>query len=382
MCSFREHATFAPSKPIKQNSDMTNKKILWAAMLLTLPLVGWGQSGMYSMSQKKKSTTTVTAPASVQASSPVDDVEIIYVDDDELPVTTGPVRDVDEYNRRGTAAYSYAADSLIEQPSLQQEPLSSNQTASAYEQGYREGYIDGEDYAIARRLGRFSYASIYSSPWYWGCYGDPYYYDWYWDDPYWYRSYYGYGYYGWHRPYWGYYSPYWYGSYYDPYWYGYGRYGYYGHHPHDGYHNWGRPGNSPRGTFSGRRPGQTGRSAGYGSGYSGGRTNIGGRNTGLQGGRVSGSASSRSGRIGSSRASGSASTRSGSTSGGSSRSGASSSRSGSTYSGSTSTRSSSTPSYSGSSRSSSGSFSGGSRSSGGGGGFTGGSRGGGGGRGR
>ena len=57
MYSSREHATFAPSKPIKQNSDMTNKKILWAAMLLALPLSGWGQSGMYSMSQKKKKST-------------------------------------------------------------------------------------------------------------------------------------------------------------------------------------------------------------------------------------------------------------------------------------------------------------------------------------
>ena len=327
-------------------------------MLLGLPLLSWGQSGAYTMASKKKTT--------VQTAQPAQQVQVIYVDDNDdynyMPTTTGAVRDVDEYNRRG-ARYMAQEDSIYYPTDTTYIAVTQNQLTDLYSKGYNEGYSDGEDYALSRRVGRFGYSSIYCSPYYWRYYDDPFYWnDWYWGayDPYWY------GYYGWNRPYWGY-------RYYGPY-----RYGYYGgYRP---YYYGGRPSHHGRDyvTPSGRRPGQTGRTAGYGVGYSNRNS---GRNTGFTGGRVLGGSSSRSYPSVSGNRSVNAS---------SPRSSGSSSRS-TTYSGASSRSGSSTPSYSGSTRSSSsfggssrssgGSF-GGSRSSGGGGGFTGGSRGGGSGRGR
>lgn len=333
---------------------MKNNRVLWAALLLSLPLTMWGQSGMYSMSSKK-SKAKVERIIATQAAAAPSNVEIIYADDNELPVTSGPVRDVDEYNRRGPR-YTAQADSLAYPMDTTYLAVTQGQLTDLYSKGYSEGYSDGEDYALSRRVGRFCYSSIYCSPFYWSIL-DPFY----WDDWYWY--------YGWSRPYWGYY-----GAYYGPYWYGYRGYGYYGwHRPyyHGGYYHHG--GGHPRDyvTNSGRRPGQTGRMAGSNRGNS---RYYGGRNTGFTGGRVTGAASSRSG-YGSSRSTVSAPARSSSSS---------SARSSSTFSGASSR--SSSPSYSGSTRSSGSSFGGGSfggsRSGGGGGGFTGGSRGGGGGRGR
>ncbi len=314
---------------------MKNKSFL-AAVLLSMPLIAWGQSGMYTMSSKKSAKTQTETPS---------DVEIIYVDEDE-PVTTGPVRDVDEYNRRGYT--STVSDSIPVIHYADDGTLSSIET-EAYNDGYQAGFSDAEDYTLTRRLGRFAYSSIYSSPYYWDYYNDPFYWnDWYWGayDPYYY--------YGWSRPYWGYYSSW----YYRPYWYGYGwnrpYYGGYYYPSHRGYRS------HDYVSRSGRRPGQTGRSATYSSGR---RVDNLGRTTSRSAGYQNRSASSRTVTSRSTGSSTSRSTNYGGNRVGSFGSSSSSTRSSSVRSSSSSsTRSSSSgSSFGGSSRSSS--FGGGSHSS-------------------
>ena len=204
------------------NSLMTRNNKLITLFLLTLPLMGWAQDDMYFVPKKKAKTQQTTTQRSIP-------VEIVYADDETLDIT-GSTRDVDEYNRR-TPATTTGEAQLVQQAdgsfALQvtaddAQKMSANEL---YTQGYRDGYEDGEDYSLTRRMGRFNYVSVYSSPWYWSVRYDPFYWDdWYWNRPYWgYSGYYGY--YG-YRPYyswgWGY-------SYHRPY-----HYGYYGHHrPHD-----------------------------------------------------------------------------------------------------------------------------------------------------
>ena len=201
---------------------MTRNNKLITLFLLTLPLMGWAQDDMYFVPKKKTKTQQTTTQRSIP-------VEIVYADDETLDIT-GSTRDVDEYNRR-TPATTTGEAQLVQQAdgsfALQvtaddAQKMSANEL---YTQGYRDGYEDGEDYSLTRRMGRFNYVSVYSSPWYWSVRYDPFYWDdWYWSRPYWgYSGYYGY--YG-YRPYyswgWGY-------SYHRPY-----HYGYYGHHrPHD-----------------------------------------------------------------------------------------------------------------------------------------------------
>ena len=310
---------------------MKNNLVLWAALLLSLPLTMWGQSGMYSMSSKK-SKAKVERIIATQAAAAPSNVEIIYADDNELPVTSGPVRDVDEYNRRGPR-YTAQADSLAYPMDTTYLAVTQGQLTDLYSKGYNEGYSDGEDYALSRRVGRFGYSSIYCSPFYWSIL-DPFY----WDDWYWY--------YGWSRPYWGYY-----GAYYGPYWYGYRGYGYYGwrypyyrsgYYHHGGYHHGGY--HRDYVTHSGHRPSQSGRAI----------DNF--RRTGRSSGTYSGRPS-----FGTSRTTVGTSRPSSSSAGTSSRSTYGGNRVGS-FGNSSSTSRSSVPSSSSSSRSSSGgSFGGGSR---------------------
>ena len=223
-------------------------------LLLVLPLTLWAQEDDMYFVPKHKAAKSEQKSSRGQSS-----VEIIYADDSE-PVVTGCLRDVDEYNRRGRHA-----DTLYTYPETAEGERHID--GDAYTRGYQDGYADGEDYVLTRRMNRFGYASIYASPWYVSYYYDPFYWDdWYWGyGPYWYGSYYG-----WHRPYWGYYG------YYDPWWHrGWGYYGgYYGRH-YRGY--------TPSG-HTARRPGFTGRSGGT---YRGGRSSagtVGGRSTRSYGG--------------------------------------------------------------------------------------------------
>ncbi len=190
---------------------------LIAAFLLILPLTMWAQDDMYFASSKKAKKEAEKRKAEKQSK-----YEIIYADDDEPLDIVGSGRDVDEYNRRYSVSNRKGQAQLVQQPDgsfayeIPQEDSVTVSTRSllnnAYERGYDEGYIDGEDYALTRRMGRFGYSSVYVSPWYSTYYSDPFYWDswYYWNDPF---------YYSWSRPYWGY-SSYYYG--YGPYHYGYG----------------------------------------------------------------------------------------------------------------------------------------------------------------
>lgn len=213
---------------------MTRNNTLIALLLLALPLTGWAQDDMYFVPKKKAEKAVKT-----QRSIPV---EIVYADEEPLGIS-GSTRDVDEYNRRTPVTTSGEAQ-LVQQPdgtfAFQVSADDSARMAAdqLYTQGYRDGYIDGEDYTLTRRMNRFNYVSLYASPWYWSVRYDPFYYDdWYWG-------------YSWSRPYWGYSGYY---GYYRPY-YGWG-WGYSYHRPyHYGYH---------------RRPYNVGRPAYPGGGYTG-----------------------------------------------------------------------------------------------------------------
>jgi len=364
---------------------MNTKNLMAAFALLFLPLSMVAQDDLYFVHKKSdKATTSQSKKAADDAQQRYLPVQIIYADEDDAAVdVSGSTRDVDEYNRRGRAAngvvvenadgtftYQIPGNDTLYVMDDSMAVTTRSLANDVYAQGYNEGYADGEDYAYTRRLNRFGYAGAYASPWYYSYY-DPFYWDdWYYGyDPYWYG-----GYYGWSRPYWGYYG------------WGYGWRGYWGYDPYwyGGYYGWGYPysywggyyGPSGRnyrhnsdwyaGSHTTRRPGMTGRTAGFSR--NGGTTNRSGNNSYATRSR------STTGRTGYNRSTTTSSSNSRVGSFSNSRS-SSSSRS-YTPSTSTSTRSSS---FGGSS---SGGFSGGSRSggfSGGGGGFSGGSRGGGGG---
>ena len=382
---------------------MNTKNLMAALALLFLPLSMVAQDDLYFV-HKKSDKATVTSKQS-KADDRYLPVQIVYADDADADAAVdvkGSSRDVDEYNRRGrsdkgvlvekadgTFTYQIPGNDTLY---IMDDTLAVTTRSLAndvYAQGYNEGYQDGEDYAYTRRLNRFGYAGGYASPWYYSYY-DPFYWDdWYWGyDPYWYG-----GYYGWHRPYWGYagwgygwrgywgYDPYWYGGYYGwgyPYRYFWGsNYGPNYRHKSDWY----------AGSHAMRRPGMTGRSAGYNRNNTSTTTRSGGNNSGY-----TNRSRSSYGRVDNSRT---VNSRMGNTT--TTRSTTTTTRSSNSRVGSFSNSRSTTPSYtpstsSSSSRSSSfggsssGGFSGGSRSGGfsggGGGGFTGGSRGGGGGRGR
>ncbi len=216
---------------------MTRNNTLIALLLLALPLTGWAQDDMYFVPKKKAEKAVKT-----QRSIPV---EIVYADEEPLGIS-GSTRDVDEYNRRTPVTTTTTGEAqLVQQPDgsfafqVTADDAQKMSATELYTQGYRDGYEDGEDYSLTRRMNRFNYVSLYASPWYWSVRYDPFWDDWYWG-------------YSWSRPYWGY-SYYGYYGYYRPY-YGWG-YGYHRPYYHYGYHhrpyNVGRPA-YPGGGYTGR----------------------------------------------------------------------------------------------------------------------------------
>ena len=199
---------------------MTHNNKLIALLLLALPLTVWAQDDMYFVPKKKAKTQQAAAS---QRSIPV---EIVYADDEPLDIS-GSTRDVDEYNRR-TPVTTTGEAQLVQQPDgtfafqVSADDSARMTADQLYTQGYRDGYMDGEDYSLTRRMNRFNYVSLYASPWYWSIRYDPFYWDdWYWGYS-WSRPYWGYSYYGYYgyRPYhygWGYHRPYYYGGYHRPY---------------------------------------------------------------------------------------------------------------------------------------------------------------------
>lgn len=140
----------------------------------------------------------------------------------ETPSVTysGSLRDVDEYNRRGSFRSEYYAldNDSTGNDVFQFEP--GIYADSSFVEANAEQYGSEDDYIYCRRMSRFDDFYWYD-PWYYGWYGSYWY-----GSPYWYARYSWYDpwydpwYYGWYRP-WGYYGwyypGYWYGSYYRPY---------------------------------------------------------------------------------------------------------------------------------------------------------------------
>ncbi len=131
-----------------------------------------------------------------------------------------PIRDVDEYNRRGQFASSYfnlSSDSLYSDVI----DLDNDSTFIAgddsiiVDENVDYSYNPEDDYVYTRRMCRYDDFYWYD-PWWYGWYrpywyGGPYWYAGWWYDP-WYDPWY----YGWYNPWW-HYPTYWYGSYYRPY---------------------------------------------------------------------------------------------------------------------------------------------------------------------
>ena len=262
------------------------RNLIAVMMLLVLPLNLWAQDDDVYFVPKKKTPTQQTEQRPVQRYVPV---EIVYEDefyDDDTLNITGSNRDVDEYNRRpsassrltgqlvqhtdGTLTYRVPATDTLYVMNDSTTITTDAFAAELYNQGYEDGVADGEDYAYSRRISRFGYSGVYTSPWYYSYY-DPFY----WDDYYYYHPYHGYyGLYHWGYPYYrGYY-----GWGYGPYWYG--GFSYYSSRPRSYY---GRGGYHPRrDTYGGRGGG----SVRGGRSYSGGRAS-----SSIAGGRSSGTRS-------------------------------------------------------------------------------------------
>lgn len=235
---------------------------------------------------------------------------------------SGSMRDVDEYNRRGSSYQYIVGDSsdvimFDSVPGIYPDSLSDFQLtremtrwdgyapADSYWEGYDQGRRDSWGWHSPWYYSSYYpwYSSWYYDPWY-----DPWYYSWYggWYDPWYWR--YG-GYYSWYRPW-----------YYGGYYYG-GGGGYVSHHAYPGTRNHGRVtsrgssgysggGYAGRGTFGGSRVGTgsyggrtvTGTRAGTGTRtynndgrtYSNSTGNFGGSRSN-SGGNYSGGAGSRSG---------------------------------------------------------------------------------------
>ena len=154
---------------------------------------------MYSFSSKKKAqkNTTVYLPEETQTG----------YDDDRDPNAdyhTGQLRDIDEYNRRGSTqqaempSYQFKGDTLLVTTTPAQEEMADYD--AGYYAGYTDGFHDG-DFYYTSRLTRYRGLRIY----------DPYIWDitygWYspWYDPWygWHSPYYHYGYTGWYNWGWG-----------------------------------------------------------------------------------------------------------------------------------------------------------------------------------
>lgn len=220
---------------------MKARTILWM-LLAGLPIITFAQNDddMYFVPKKKSKTTEVQT---AQESNRVAAGSHNTVRRATEEYYTGPLRDVDEYNRRGASYLTIVAEDdtiLVDKNSLiQTEDGKYILPAADPETLYGN---DDEDYTYSIRLSRF-HGIGYPYSWY-----DPWYYDSFYYDP-WYYGYHGWGWYGgWH----GYYG--WYNPWYNPWHYGWGwgwgpgwSHGW--HHPHGSLAG----GGTPRRGFNGGR---------------------------------------------------------------------------------------------------------------------------------
>lgn len=126
-----------------------------------------------------------------------------------------PMRDVDEYNRRGQFSSQYQSvdlDTLYSDVIIMDTASVDTTTENALAvNDFEYAYDPQDDYTYSRRLSRYD--------------------DYYWHDP-WYYGWYGYGPYWYGSPYW--YAGWWYDPWYDPWFYGW-------HRPWGWYYSWYRP---------------------------------------------------------------------------------------------------------------------------------------------
>ena len=143
---------------------------------------------MYSFSSKKKAQKNTTAYLPEETQTGYDDDRDPYAD-----YHTGQLRDIDEYNRRGSTqqaempSYQFKGDTLLVTTTPAQEEMADYD--AGYYAGYTDGFHDG-DFYYTSRLTRYRGLRIY----------DPYI----WDITYgWYSPWYD-PWYGWHSPYYHY----------------------------------------------------------------------------------------------------------------------------------------------------------------------------------
>lgn len=180
------------------------RKIQFLIALLSVPLVLNAQTvddDMYFVPSKKKATETKTTVS--QTSQPTMRqtlrVPVSHVDT-VADYHTGALRDVDDYNRRGTKM-----SARLEGDTLYLDTIAERR-APAYRDYDDEGYYDDygyydDDYIYSSRLMRYRGYHFYD-PFMWDfCYGwyDPWYDPWYG----WYGPYYRHGFYSWYDWGWG-----------------------------------------------------------------------------------------------------------------------------------------------------------------------------------
>ena len=205
---------------------MKTKRLFWL-VLAAMPFTCFAQDDMYFVPKKKSKTEKNVNTTSASRNNIKE-----YSSEDSAVYYTGPLRDIDEYNRRGNSGRNVTIMTETDTFTVDESRLvldeegnyvlaaENGRKAGRQNDGYYDDYYD--DYLYSARLSRFHgygypYYTLYD-PWYY----DPYYSFYY--DPWYYGNYWGwYG--GWH----GYYS--WYTPwYYDPWYY----HPTYPHHPTSG----------------------------------------------------------------------------------------------------------------------------------------------------
>ena len=168
-------------------------------MLATLPLIGFAQEDdMYFVPKKGKTATTATTTTTPPARrSTVTSSQSAS----EVPnYSTGPLRDVDEYNRRGPSGRSVTIITETDTFQVDESQLTLNEDGQYVlnkgnsSVGEDPVYADeADDYAYSARLSRFHGVGYPYYVWY-----DPWYYDPFYYDPWYYGGYWSYRPWGWY----------------------------------------------------------------------------------------------------------------------------------------------------------------------------------------
>lgn len=170
------------------------RKILLLTAILALPFAIYAQNDdMYFVSSKKKS---ISEKKTVEKRTLKNNNESPWRDAEDVDYHSGALRDVDEYNRRGSSQRQVLArlegDTLyVDSP----DTLEQKEYLVRYEQNYAVDEPYNDDYYFSTRLSRY-HGFYHYDPFMWDiCFGwyDPWYDPWYG----WYGPYYRHGLYSW-----------------------------------------------------------------------------------------------------------------------------------------------------------------------------------------